>query len=420
MIVEALRPLAVPIETLREDPRNERIHPERNLSQIKGSLARFGQRKAIVVRNDGTVIAGNGTLRAAIQLGWKEIAVVRVNDDDATASAYRIADNVSGLSSEWDEDGLAETMRELSGDDADLSLALATGFDEREIAWLNEHGNLDFPDFDKPQPTKGLTDPDGVPEQVETRCKPGDLWILGNHRLLCGDSTKAEDVARLMGDQKADLWLTDPPYGVSYQAKVEGQGRTKASEITNDDLPLEEMAKFWEAIATAAHGATTDKCSYYWFACQGGDQMMMMMSISRANWKVRHELIWVKDSLVLGRCDYHYKHEPILYGWKQEGTHEFFGDRTNTSTLECPRPRSNDLHPTMKPVELLERLINNSTRPDGRVLDSCLGSGSTLIACEKTGRRCFGMEIDPAYCDVAIARWEAFTGLKAMKSDSSH
>lgn len=257
--------------------------------------------------------------------------------------------------------------------------------------------------------TQGLTDQDEIPEVKETRAKTGDIWVLGDHRLVCGDSTAITDLDKLMAGEKADLWLTDPPYGVAY--KPEG---TKHDMIANDDLPLEEMAEFWTTVASNAHMHCSDKAPYYWFACQGGDQMMMMMmSIGRANWKVRHELIWVKDTLVMSRCDYHYRHEPILYGWKKDGTHEWYSDRKQTSVIEFPRPKRSEDHPTMKPVDLVEYLMKNSSKPGDIVLDTFGGSGTTLMAAEKSGRMARLVELSPKYCSVILARWEAFTGKTA-------
>lgn len=248
----------------------------------------------------------------------------------------------------------------------------------------------------------------------------GKLVLKGRHRLKCGDASVISDVRDAVGGAEANLVLTDPPYGVSYADKnrfLNAIGRPNCVEkpIRNDHESLDDLTEFWQLVMENAYQVTTNRAAYYWFACQGGDQMMMMMmSIGRANWKVRHELIWVKNCHVLGRCDYHYKHEPILYGWKQDGVHDWYGDSSQMSTLEYPKPHRSELHPTMKPIELLERLIQNSTKPDGLVLDLFLGSGSTIIASEKTGRRCFGMEIDSHYCDVILERWEKYTGKTAV------
>ena len=233
---------------------------------------------------------------------------------------------------------------------------------------------------------------------------------LGRHRLLEGDSTKREDVALLMGEARAELFLVDPPYGISYiekNAAVNGGIVLNATgkEIKNDTHSVEDMCPIWKGIAKNACAFSTDTASYLWFACQGGDQMMMMMMIGEAGWKVRHELIWVKDSFVFGRSDYHYQHEPILYGWKQKGTHNFYGDRKQASVFRTPRPHDSFWHPTSKPLELVERLIKNHTKEGDIVLDLCGGGGTTLMACEKTNRTCFMMEIDPMYVDAIQKRF---------------
>ena len=228
---------------------------------------------------------------------------------------------------------------------------------------------------------------------------------------MCGDSSSYEDVKRLMDGEKADLFLTDPPYGVSYlekNAAVHGGivhnmvGKT----IASDEKSLEEIQKLWFQAAKHAYDFTTNEASYLWFACQGGDQMMMMMMmmIGDAGWKVRHELIWVKDSMVFGRSDYHYQHEPILYGWKKTGKHNFYGDRKHTSVLRFKRPNVSNLHPTSKPVELLRYLIRNHTKKGDIVLDLFGGGGSTLIACELEERKCYIMEISEDYCNTAKER----------------
>ena len=389
----------VAIDSIFLDGANARTHGEKNMDAIKGSLTKFGQVEPLVVQQSTkVVIGGNGRLAAMREMGWSEVDIIEVNLDPIQAKALALALNRSSELAAWDTDVLSETLKDLLDENFDIE---KIGFDDS---------------FIKQEEKQFEGDPDEVPENAETRCKPGDLWILGNHRLLCGDSTNVQHVERLMGGELADLWLTDPPYGVAYKGKTK-----EALEIQNDAMPLDQMADFWTSLAASALIATTDKAPYYWFACQGGDQMMlmMMMSIGRAGWKFRHELIWVKDALVMSRCDYHYKHEPILYGWKQEGTHEFYGDRSQTSVLEFKRPKRNDVHPTMKPVELIEYLIGNSSKPKGKVFDTCLGSGTTLIACEKTGRKCYGMEIDPKYCDVILARWEKLTGETATRLESS-
>lgn len=394
----------LPIADFTADPENARVHDERNLKAIARSLEAFGQQKPIVVDRDGIIVAGNGTVAAASSLGWTEIAVVRTGLDRDEARAYAIADNRTAELATWDEERLALTLGEL-----DVDLAGAVGFSEEELGAMLEPFGLEDEVQEEPTP-EPPTDP---------ITKPGDLWLLGDHRLLCGDSTKAEDVERLMGGAKADLWLTDPPYGVAYESAGRRGKDNQHDEIENDSKPLDQMAKFWEQAARLAYLSCSGSSSYYWFACQGGDQMMMMMmmSISRAKWRVRHELIWVKDQMVFGRCDYHYKHEPILYGWKQDGTHKWNADRKQVSVLEFARPKRSDEHPTMKPVALVAYLLGNNTTSGESVLDTFCGSGTTLIAAEQLGRKCYGMELKPAYCDVIVQRWENLTGQKAQMAE---
>ena len=237
---------------------------------------------------------------------------------------------------------------------------------------------------------------------------------LGKHRLLHGDSTKKEDVDLLMGDKKADLFLTDVPYGVNYvekNASVHGGTVLNAvgKKITDDEKSIEEMTKLWLGLAKSGFEACHNEASYLWFACQGGDQMMMMMMIGEAGWKVRHELIWVKESFVFGRSDYHYQHEPILYGWKKKGKHHFYGDRKQASILKTKRPNNSFHHPTSKPLDLIEYLILNHTKEGDIVLDLCGGGGTTLLACQRTNRICYMMEIDEMYIKVVQERFHAET-----------
>lgn len=238
--------------------------------------------------------------------------------------------------------------------------------------------------------------------------------LLGRHRLFVGDSAKREDVEKLMDGKKANLFLTDPPYGVDYVAKnaaVNGGVVWNAigKEIKDDEKSLDEIKKLWYHSAKNAYDFTDNEASYLWFACQGGDQMMMMMMmIGEAGWKVRHELIWVKDSFVFGRSDYHYQHEPILYGWKKDGTHHFYGDRKQTSVLNFSRPHNSVFHPTTKPLPLIEYLIRQHTKEGDIVLDLFGGSGTTLLACERLNRICYMMEIDPKYIEIVQERYNKF------------
>jgi DNA modification methylase len=268
---------------------------------------------------------------------------------------------------------------------------------------------------------KSEGDPDAVPEApVVPTSKLGDVWLLGKHRVMCG-SADSDDVQTVMGGRKADLLLTDPPYGVSYADKnaflnAISPGNRIQKEIANDHRRPEEMNEFWTTVLSNAHAACSNKASYYIFSPQAPANdlhIILQTSLKSAKWQLKHMLVWVKNNHVLGRCDYHYKHEPVFFGWKEDGTHEFFGGSSCFSVLNFDKPMKNDLHPTMKPLELCAYLIKNSTREGGLVLDLFLGSGSTLIASEQTGRACCGTELDPAYVDVIVRRWQDFTGQAA-------
>lgn len=394
---------SISISALVFDPVNARKHDEKNLKAIKGSLAKFGQQKPIVVNQDGVVIAGNGTLAAAQELGWQNINVVRTELTGSEAIAFAIADNRTSELAAWDDEILGKTLKALQDENFDLS---AIGFE-------------DF-SFEEAKLEPGCGE-DDIPEKVEPKTKLGDMYQLGGHRLLCGDSTDVLQVERLMGGEKADMIFTDPPYGVSYADKnsylnaIAPAKRIQVA-IENDHMKPKEMNEFWFTVLSNAYVVTSNKASYYICSPQGGDlMMMMMMSIIRAGWQLKHMLIWVKNNHVLGRCDYNYKHEPILYGWKEKGTHDFVGaGRCKTSVWDFNKPLKNDLHPTMKPIELCEEAILNSSHKEQIVLDLFLGSGSTMIASEKSGRRCYGMELDPHYCDIIVARWEKYTGKTAV------
>lgn len=390
----------VPIDYVKLDAENSRKHPDKNMDAIIGSIKTFGQVEPLVVQaSTKIIIGGNGRVEAMRKLGFKEIDIVEVDVNDVQAKAMALALNRSGELAEWNMEQLQTTLDMLKLEDFDLD---AIGFDDSFFK-------------NKENGTDGLTDPDEVPENVETRCKPGDLWQLGNHRLLCGDSTKIDDVERLMGGEKADMVFTDPPYGVSYTKKTKEVFKTKNyTEIENDDKSGNELLEFFRDVFSALRMFMTDSCSYYVCSPQGGDsEMMMMMMMRESDMKCRHQIIWLKDSPVfsMGRLDYDYKHEPILYGWTKR--HDFKRKGSQDKSVWEFKRTENKLHPTMKPVELIENAILNSSDNGNLVTDIFLGSGSTLIACEKTGRKCYGMEIDPHYCDVIIKRWEQFTGKEA-------
>lgn len=375
------------------DPANVRKHGEKNLGAIKSSLLRFGQQKPIVVDAKGIVRAGNGTLAALKALGWKEVRIVRSTLEGSEATAYAIADNRTAELAEWDDDALSQTLAALQIENEDL--ALATGFDEKDIDALLAPTDVEE---------------DEVPEPpVDPITKSGDLWILGDHRVLCGDSTKAEDVGQLMDGKRADLMLTDPPYNVDYTGKTKD-----ALKVDNDCMDDEDFRKFLVDCFNAGFDALKSGASFYVFHADS-ESYNFRGAIKDCGQTFRQCLIWVKDRLVMGRQDYQWQHEPCLYGWKEGAAHSWYSDRKQTTLLEFNRPTRSEDHPTMKPVVMFSYLIVNSTAPKGLVYDPFLGSGTTLIAAEQLGRKCYGMEISPAYCDVIVKRWETLTGKKATR-----
>jgi DNA modification methylase len=259
-----------------------------------------------------------------------------------------------------------------------------------------------------PELGEGHTDPDAVPEPPpEPITKPGDLWLLGDHRLMCGDSTRGKHVRKLMAGEQAGWMWTDPPYGVSYVG-----GTKDALTIQNDDG--DNLAVMLAQAFKEADAALTESAALYVAHPSGALSVVFGNQFLVAGWHLHETLVWVKDSMVLGHSDYHYRHEPILYGWKGKRA-TWHGDRTQTSVLEVPRPKRSEQHPTMKPVELITRCLQNSSGPGELGYEPFCGSGSTIIAAQQLGRKCYAMEIDPVYCDVAVKRWEDFTGDKAVR-----
>jgi len=373
----------IAIADLAFDPANARRHSVKNLDAIKGSLAKFGQQKPIVVDGKGVVVAGNGTLEAARSLGWPKIAVVRTELTGADAIAFALADNRTAELAEWDAGILNETLKSLQAMDFDLG---SIGFDADDLAAL----------IATPEPPEGLTDPDAVPENVETRCKPGDLWLLGGHRLICGDSTDVLQVARLMGGSKADMVFTDPPYGMhldtDYTKMAEIKVKSKTYRpVEGDDRdfdPAPIIAMFDEV-----------KEQFWW----GGDWYHTRLPPG-GSW-----IVWDKRSEASdGLTGNHFE---ML--WSRHH-HRRFIIRHLWSGFTARNADTKRVHPTEKPVTVLERVITEYSDKDAKIIDLFLGSGSTLIACHKTQRRCFGMEIDPKYCDVILSRWEQFTGKGAQ------
>tara|TARA_Y100000310_G_scaffold345852_1_gene471394 strand:+ start:714 stop:1907 length:1194 start_codon:yes stop_codon:yes gene_type:complete len=377
----------VPLHKLVPHPRNPNTHPDDQIRLLTKIIDYQGWRNPIVVSNrSGFIIKGHARLMAAQQLGYSE-APVDYQDyaDEAQEWADLIADNRIAELAVLDRPVAKDLLEEMDIGDFDMEL---TGWDPQALEDLMTEFHV---------PEEGLTDDDAVPEPTEAICKTGDLWKLGNHRLLCGDATVITDVDRLMDGEKADMVFTDPPYGVDYTGKtVEGLKiqNDKDTDIFSEAVPF---------IPVVAGGA-------WYVCCPAGNNFIDFEKAFLQRCFQSSTIIWVKNSLVLGHGDYHYKHEPILYGWEKGSVHKYYGGRDQTTVWEIERPSRSSEHPIMKPVLLSERAINNSSRIDNIVLDPFGGSGSTLIACEKLSRRCYMMEIDQHYCDVIIKRWEDFTG----------
>ena len=390
------------------DAHNYRVHDERNLKLIKKSLKECGAGRSILIDADGEIIAGNATYKTAQETGipvkiiktdGNELIAVQRTDlatTDKKRKKLALLDNTTSDKPNWDID------------------TISADFDLSE---LPELGLEDLPEVAQLEPE--ITE-DEVPsdEQVETRVKKGDIWQLGEHRLMCGDSTVITDVEKLMNGEKADLLFTDPPYNVNIEQKKKKKilHCNEYNKIENDNLPAEDFKIFLSDVFKNAYISLKETASYYVFSCQGGDnEMMMMMMMRESGIPCRHQIIWVKDSPVfsMGRLDYDYKHEPILYGWVKK--HNFYrkGDQ-DKSVWNYPRT-ANKLHPTMKPVELIANALKNSTKENDLVLDLFGGSGSTLIACEQLKRKCYMCELDEHYCDVILTRWETLTGKQAQR-----
>ncbi len=318
---------------------------------------------------------------------------------DAQKRAYVIADNKLALNAGWDNDLLALELGELGDLGFDLEL---TGFTDEEIKALMPV-----------EVTEGLTDPDEAPPVPENPVTvPGDVWVMGQHRLLCGDSTSVDDLAKLCEGQMVDMWLTDPPYNVAY----EGDTKEKLT-IQNDSMGDDQFRQFLRDAYTAADTVMKSGAVFYiWHADKEG--LNFRLALRDAGWKERQLLLWKKSSLVLGRWDYHAIHEPCLYGWKEGAAHLWASDRKQTTILEFDKPSRNGEHPTMKPVALFEYQMLNNTKGGDLVLDSFGGSGTTLIAAEKNGRVARLMELDPKYCDVIVKRWQDFTGKIATHAET--
>lgn len=378
--------------------RNSRTHSDAQVAQIAASIKEFGWTNPILIDGENGIIAGHGRLLAARKLGQDKVPVIELAHlSEAQKRAYVIADNQLAMNAGWDTALLTLELVDLKDQGFDLDLL---GFDPSELEKLLE-----------PEQVDGLTDEDAVPETpVEPKTKLGDIYQLGNHRLMCGDSCSITDMEKLCAGQLVDMWLTDPPYNVAYEGST---GLT----IKNDNMGDDQFRQFLrDAYVTADTVMKGGAVFYIWHADSEGYNFRG--AAKDAGWTVRQCLIWKKSSLVMGRQDYHWKHEPCLYGWKDGAGHLWAADRKQTTVLEFDKPARNGEHPTMKPVELFAYQMLNNTKGGDIVLDSFGGSGTTMIAAEKHGRYARLMELDPKYCDVIVKRWEDFTGKKAVLLNS--
>ena len=388
------------IKDLKQDHRNYRKHNERNLDLIKKSINEVGLGRSIVIDSENEIVCGNGLVSQldkntpvkVIETDGSELVVVKRTDlstDDEKRKKLAVMDNSTSDSSEFDIDLLQ----------ADF-----------EVPELKDMG-IDVPDVEIEE--KEVVE-DEVPEEVETRCKRGDIWKLGEHRLMCGDSTLIDDVEKLMGGVSADLLLTDPPYNVDYQGKT--KDKLKIQNDKKEDANFREF--LYDAFGCANTVMKAGAVFYIWHADSEG--FNFRAACKDVGWRVRQCLIWNKNSMVMGRQDYQWKHEPCLYGWKEGASHLWASDRKQTTVIDYNKPLRNGEHPTMKPVGLFDYQIKNNTKGGDIVLDLFGGSGTTLIACEQNGRTAYLMELDEHYCDVIIQRWENLTNKKAERIENEN
>ena len=388
-----------PVEKLIPYARNARTHSAEQIAQIAASIAEFRWTNPILAGADGIIIAGHARLLAARKLGMTEVPVIVL--DHLTESQRRalvLADNRLALNAGWDEEMLRVEMAALDDDGFNLEVV---GFTDEEIADLLR---------DPEEVHAGNTDDDAVPETPETAITvPGDTWLLGQHRLLCGDSVQMESVEKVLAGGLADMVFCDPPYNVNYGATMKDKLRGKARKIANDDLGQDFEQFLRDACVNIL--AVTKGAIY---VCMSSSELHTLQKAFReagGHWSTF--VIWAKNTFTMGRSDYQRQYEPILYGWKDGTQHFWCGARDQGDVWFIKKPQVNDLHPTMKPVELVERAVRNSSKDRDTVLDPFGGSGTTLIACEKTGRQARVIELEPKYCDVICRRFMDFSGKAA-------
>ena len=381
--------------------RNARTHSEEQVAQIAASIVEFGFTNPILAGSDGVIVAGHGRLAAAQKLGLDTVPVVVLDHLTPTQRrALIIADNRIAENAGWDDAMLRIELQSLQEDGFNLDI---TGFDADALAELmaGEETTVD-----------GNTDEDAVPEVSETPIsRPGDIWVLGEHRLLCGDSTVAESYDRLMQGEPADMVFTDPPYNVDYANSAKDKMRGTDRPILNDNLG----DGFYDFLLAALTPMLQHCAGATYIAMSSSELDTLQQAFRAAGGKWSTFIIWAKHTFTLGRADYQRQYEPILYGWPEGQNRHWCGDRDQSDVWAIKKPQKNDLHPTMKPVELVERALRNSSRPGDTVLDPFGGSGTTVIAAEKSGRKARMIELDPKYCDVIVRRWQDVSGHPARR-----
>jgi DNA modification methylase len=392
-----------PIEKLKPYEKNARTHSQEQVEQIAASMLEYGFTNPILIDGNDEIIAGHGRLMAANHLGLKEVPVIVLSHlTEEQKRAYVIADNQLALNAGWDEGVLRQELSALKEAGYDLAL---TGFSDEDLGRL-------MPDLQTQEPPPG--DEEKVPAvHANPVSRMGDVWILGKHRLMVGSATDLAAVEKLMAGRKADMIFTDPPYNVNYEGKTKD-----ALKIQNDKMSNDEFYQFLYDAFTNMFTVTQPGGAIY-IAHADSEGMNFRKAMMDAGFLLKQCIIWVKQTIVMGRQDYHWQHEPILYGWHGGGSHSWYGDRKQSTVWNVDKPARNGEHPTMKPIVLMEKAILNSSERAQIVLDLFGGSGSTLIACEKNARKCRTMELDPRYADVIVRRWQEFTKKTATLEETS-
>ncbi len=405
--------LHVPIGELVPYARNARTHSESQIAQIRASLREFGFVSPVIIDGDRNIIAGHGRVLAAKAEGMTEVPCVLVEHlTDAQRKAYILADNRLAELSGWDTEMLALELGEIQDADMDLTI---TGFSAAD---------LEMEDPNEEPPAAEDDGDSGEPDaDTPSRAQDGDVWQLGDHILLCGNCTEKtilDEFLRGGVTQKVDLLLTDPPYNVALGMNEDEETarrrhrRTDGKIVSNDDMSESEFVEFLCAAFDGANQIMAPGAAFYVW-CASSSLSQFEDAAAKVGWPIRQHLIWNKDVFVLSRQDYQWKHEPCLYGWKPGAAHKWCSDRSQTTVIDCPRPKANRDHPTMKPIPLFDYLIRNSTDVGDTVYDPFCGSGTTLLACEQANRKCVAVELSPRYCDVILRRWETLTGRKAER-----